>query len=88
MEAAETVKARQWLEDNHIVAKNVFGPERRKKLLAYIARLKSEPKPGPRDWAYSLKTDYIDGLPLLQIQITTASAALGEVWENRQCRPM
>lgn len=44
-------------------------------------------KEGSKDWAYSLKSDYIDGKPLSIIQIEMASGAIGEVWNKRKCTP-
>jgi hypothetical protein len=61
IESVATHKAQKWLEDNHVVACNVVGPERRAKLRAYIGRMKTSPKPGPRDWAYVLLSRIIDG---------------------------
>lgn len=67
MEAVATEKARLWLEDNRIVSRNVAGLERRAKLRAYLARLKTQPKPGPREWAYTLLSRIIDGEKLPSI---------------------
>jgi len=39
------------------------------------------------NWAYSLKSDYLDGVCLLPIQQQLASEALGEVWKDRACTP-
>ena len=36
-------------------------------------------------WAKCLRTCYLSGERLLPMQIVMASAALGEVWSNRQC---
>jgi len=87
IESVATESARKWLEDHHIVARTVRGPERRAKLRVYIARLKQTPKPDSLDWAWLIKTDYIDGVWLAPIQIAMAAEALGEIWENRECKP-
>lgn len=83
MEAVATDRARAWLEENRIVARSVTGAERREKLRAYIARLKTQPKPGPRDWAYTLLSRIIDGEHLPQIceQFAREVVAMGEVKE-------
>lgn len=43
-------------------------------------------KPGDTSWAYKLREKYLQGERLLPIQIFYASAALGEVWTQGQCR--
>ncbi|MDQ5960931.1 MAG: hypothetical protein QG592_2014 [Pseudomonadota bacterium] len=43
-------------------------------------------KPGDTSWAYKLRDKYLQGERLLPIQIFYASAALGEVWAQGQCR--
>lgn len=80
IEAVATTTARQWLEEHRIVTRNVTGPERRAKLRAYIARLKTEPKPGPRDWAYALLSRVIDGekLPPICEQYAREVVAMGK----------
>jgi hypothetical protein len=55
----ETVKARQWLHDRGICDKKLEGPERRKKLQAYVKTL-VKPKPG-HDWAESIIESYEKG---------------------------
>lgn len=37
-------------------------------------------------WAKRLRAEYLSGTYLIPAQILRASAALGEVWENRTCR--
>ena len=59
IEAAETRKARDWLQDRGIVAKNVKGQERRQALQNYIKTL-VKPKPG-QDWAWSIIKAYEAG---------------------------
>ena len=65
-------------------------PERMRAMAAYRTMLKHTFRKAdaePRAWAHSLKTDYLAGVPLLQMQISMASEALNEVWENRECKP-
>lgn len=58
-EARESEKARQWLQDKGVVAKNVTGEARRKALQAYIKTL-VKPKPG-KDWATQIIEDFESG---------------------------
>jgi len=58
-EARETKKARDWLHEKGICNRNLEGPERRKKIQAYVATL-SKPKPG-KDWATSIIEQYEAG---------------------------
>jgi hypothetical protein len=39
-------------------------------------------RPQSKEWAYSLKSDYLDGADLERIQIVMASGALNEVWQQ------
>lgn len=38
-------------------------------------------------WAKHLRSEYLAGVCLLPIQVSMASEALGETWNNRECRP-
>ena len=40
-----------------------------------------------RGWCKELRRRYLAGENLLLVQITLASEAMNEVWENRECRP-
>lgn len=41
-----------------------------------------------KGWAKKLRHEYLSGLNLNNAQISAASHAMGEVWENRSCTPM
>lgn len=86
IEAVATEKARQWLADNHIVARDVAGPARRAKLRAYLARLKTLPKPEPRSWAYAMLSRIADGEVLPQIceQYAQEVVSMGRDLEDLQ----
>lgn len=60
-ESVATQHASQWLHDRRICPRNVVGPERRALLRAYIARLKTLPKPEPRAWAYETLSRIAEG---------------------------
>ena len=85
-----SAECRKWLDDHHITKPGMMQPERMKSMAAYRTMLKNtmrRAEVAPMDWVNSLKTDYIDGVPLLQIQIQLASEVLNEVWDKRECRP-
>jgi len=90
-EAGFTSECRKWLDDHYVTKLEMSKPERMKAMAAYRSMLKTSMRRAdvaPKDWAQGLKTDYIDGRPLANIQIVLAPAALGECWENRQCKPL
>lgn len=90
-EAEFSAECRKWLDDHHVTKPGMTQPERMKAMHAYRTMLKNTMRKAeahPRDWANSLKSDYIDGALLLPIQIQLASEALSEVWNNGECRPM
>ena len=62
--------------------------ERMKAMAEYRARLKVALRKAdiaPMDWANSLKSDYLDGHPLLPMQVSLASEALRETWDKGSC---
>ena len=89
-EAEFSAECRKWLDDHHVTKPGMTQPERMKAMAAYRTMLKNtmrRAEVSPRDWANSLKSDYIDGVCLLPIQISMASEAMNEVWDKRECRP-
>lgn len=56
------------------------------KVKDFIKTLGEKPMPS-LSWAHSLKSDYIDGVSLLPIQIQFAAEALGEDWKKGVCTP-
>jgi hypothetical protein len=88
-EAAFSAECRKWLDDHRITTPSMTQATRIKAMAQYRTMLKNTMRradSAPRDWANSLKSDYLDGVVLLPIQIQMASEALGESWENRQCK--
>ena len=90
-EAQFSAECRKWLDDNHITKPEMTQSERMKAMAQYRTMLKNtmrRAEVAPRAWANSLKSDYIDGVDLLPIQISMASEAMGEVWDKRECIPI
>ena len=86
IEAVATEKARQWLEDRRIVSVAVTGSQRREVLRAYLARLKTLPKPEPRSWAYAMLSRIAEGEVLPQIceQYAQEVVSMGRDLEDLQ----
>lgn len=82
-------QCREWLDNQHITEPWMSTSERMKAMAAYREKMKSPMLHAvePKSWAYSLKSDYLDGVHLLTVQIENASASLGEVWQGGQCMP-
>lgn len=78
-EAVATQQARQWLADHRIVPQSVGGAQRREALRAYIARLKTLPKPESRAWAYEIMSRIADGevMPRICEQLASEVVAMG-----------
>ncbi len=89
-EADFSAECRNWLDDRNITNPSMTQPTRMKAMAQYRTMLKNtmrRSEVAPRDWANSLKSDYIDGVSLLPIQVSMASEALNEDWEKRECHP-
>ena len=83
-----TQLSRDWLLSHGVHKEGMTRDERRAANLAYINRLKlSTPtaQAEPRAWAKQIKSNYIDGVCLLPIQISMASDALVEDWKDGVC---
>jgi hypothetical protein len=76
MEAFETAKARQWLQEKRIVSKSVTGHERREKLIAYMKTVTGLPKPG-KEWANKIIKDYEEGIYTHEAGYRLACEAVG-----------
>jgi len=89
-EAELTQQARDWLNHHRITTPEMSKPERMKACAAYRGKIKTTLRTAdssPKAWAHSLKSDYLDGVHLLTVQIANASEALGEIWKGGQCMP-
>lgn len=89
-EAEFSAECLAWLDENGVTQPGMTQPQRMKAMAAYRAMLKSTMRKSdvhPKAWAHSLKSDYLDGVAILPIQVAVASAALNEIWEKHECRP-
>lgn len=89
-EAEFSQQAWDWLHRNQITTPEMSTSEKMKVCAAYRQKVKTSMRKAevePKAWAHSLKSDYLDGVYLLTIQIENASEALGEVWKGGQCMP-
>lgn len=89
MESVATDHARQWTDERGITSPYMTREQRNYATAKYRDTMKRTMRDAdvhPKLWAHSLKSDYIDGVVLMLCQINAASSALGEIWENRECR--
>lgn len=80
--------ALDWLYHHRIIKPEMTTSERISASAEYREKLKDSLKLAntqPKAWAYSLKSDYLDGVCLRIVQIKNASAALGEIWQDGKC---
>lgn len=61
LERSKTEEAKDWLEHQRIVSRDVTGTKRRETLRAYLLKLKKSPKPEPHSWAYEILSRIGDG---------------------------
>ena len=71
-----------------LLAEPPMSPEVREKMAEKLSTAVTKaPSYDYRGWAKQLRVEYLGGMVLNSAQIAAASKALGEVWENRTCKP-